>query len=103
MSHLRTHINIPLTLILAASLSVPLANAEPGERDGRRGGPPQEAFDACVGLVEGDACSFSGDRGDAEGSCFVPPRGEETLVCAPADRGPGLERRRGRESDSDTE
>ena len=95
--------NTLLVMLLTSCLSIPLANAEPGERDGRRGGPPQEAFDACVGLVEGDACSFSGDRGDAEGSCIVPPRGEETLVCAPADRRPGLERRRGRESDSDAE
>lgn len=85
-----------LTLILAVGLSGSLAIAEPGGRDGRRGGPPQEAFDACVGMVEGDACSFTGDRGDAEGSCIVPPRGEETLVCAPSDGGPGLERRRDR-------
>jgi hypothetical protein len=101
MSHPRTRLIIALTLILAASLSIPLANAEPGERDGRRRGPPQEAFDACVGLVEADACSFSGDHGDAEGTCIVPPRGEETLVCAPSDGGPRLERRRDRESDSD--
>ena len=85
-----------MALILATTLSIQPANAEPGERDGRRGGPPQEAFDACVALVEGDACSFSGDRGDAEGTCVVPPRGEETLVCAPSDGGPDLERRRNR-------
>ena len=99
MTHSRSYINLALTLMLAASLSIPLANAEPGGRDGRRGGPPQEAFDACVDKVEGDACSFSGDRGDAEGSCIVPPRGEETLVCAPADGGPGLERRRERDEE----
>lgn len=73
------------TLVLAMGLSIPAANADSGERDGRRG-PPQEAFDACVEKVEGDACGFSGRRGDVEGSCIVPPRGEESLVCAPADR-----------------
>ena len=103
MSSTRTSLHAALALILAASLSIPAANAEPGKRDGRRGGPPQEAFDACVGLVEGDACGFSGDRGDAEGLCIVPPRGEEALVCAPSDGGPGLERRRGRESDPDSQ
>ena len=94
MPRSKTIFNIALAIVVASGLSVPLANAEPGDRDGRRG-PPQEAFDACVGLVESDACSFSGDRGDAEGTCIVPPRGEETLVCAPADA-PRLERRRER-------
>ena len=98
MSYSRTYINIALALMLAASLSIPLAHAEPGGRDGRRGGPPQEAFDACVGKVEGDACSFSGDRGDAEGTCIVPPRGEEALVCAPADGGRELRPRNDRDA-----
>ena len=101
MTSTRNSLYAGLALILAASLSIPAAYAEPGGRDGRRGGPPQEAFDACVDKVEGDACSLTGDRGDAEGSCIVPPRGEETLVCAPADRGPGLFQRRDRGSESD--
>jgi len=101
MSSTRNSLCTGLALILAASLSIPAANAEPGGRDGRRGGPPQEAFDACVEKVEGDACSFTGDRGDAEGLCVVPPRGEETLVCAPAGRGPGLDQHRDRGSESD--
>ena len=85
MSISRAPQNVALALILAASVSIPLANAEPGERGARRGGPPQEAFEACVGKVEGDACSFSGRRGEAEGTCFIPPHDEEALVCAPAD------------------
>lgn len=97
MSSTRTCLYAVLAITLATGLSIQPANAEPGGRDGQRGGPPQEAFDACVEKVEGDACSFSGDRGDAEGTCIVPPRGEETLICAPSDGGPGLERRKGRD------
>ena len=77
-----------MTLIVAAGLLMPVANADPGKRDGQRGGPPTEAFEACAAKVEGDACSFSGRRGDVEGSCIVPPRGEESLVCLPADAPP---------------
>lgn len=88
-------------LVLTMGLSSQAANAEPGERDGRRG-PPQEAFDACTGMVEGDACGFSGHRGDVEGSCIVPPRGEESLVCAPADREHKRKRRDEKTEDEDT-
>lgn len=98
MSYSQTYMNIAFAFMLATSLSIPLANAEPGGRDGQRGGPPQEAFDACVGKIEGDACSFSGDRGNAEGTCVVPPRGEEPLICAPDDGGRDLERRKDREA-----
>lgn len=86
MSISRVKRNIVLALVLASCVSIPLANADPGERGARRGGPPQEAFDACVGKVEGDACTFSGRRGDVEGTCIIPPRDEEVLVCAPEDR-----------------
>ena len=80
----RTGRSFLLATILASCVSMPLANADPGERGGGRGGPPQEAFDACVGKVEGDACAFSGRRGDAEGTCIAPPRGDEdVLACAP--------------------
>jgi hypothetical protein len=78
--------------LLAAVLAVGAAQAEGdssatgnGERGGRRG-PPPEAFDACVALVEGDSCSFA-SRCDKEvtGTC-VKARNDE-LVCRPADRG----------------
>lgn len=87
--------NTFLVLILTSCLSIPLANAEPGERGGRRGGPPQEALDACVGKIEGDACSFSGRRGEAEGTCVVSPRDEEILACRPENHPP----EEGREND----
>ncbi len=75
-----------LVTFLTSAVSIPLANANPGERGGRRG-PPQEAFDACVSKAEGDVCTFSGHRGDVEGTCMSPPQGEGALACAP-DRGP---------------
>ena len=72
------------SLMLVATIAIPAAQAQSGERGGRRG-PPPEALEACTDKVEGDACSFSGPRGDVEGSCIVPPRGEESLICGPAD------------------
>ncbi|NNF16936.1 MAG: hypothetical protein HKN70_09325 [Gammaproteobacteria bacterium] len=70
-------------LALSFCIAVPLATANSQERGKGRGGPPQEAFAVCADKVEGDACSFSGRRGDAAGTCIVPPRGNESLVCAP--------------------
>lgn len=49
---------------------------------GPRGGPPQEAFDACASLTEGAACSFTSPRGDMTGLCMTGPRGEAQLACA---------------------
>ncbi len=52
-----------------------------------RGGPPQEALDACRGRAADDPCSFETPRGTLEGHCFEPPPGG--LVCAPeGHRGP---------------
>ena len=67
-----------LVLALAGSC---YANA--GES--KRRGPPPQAFEACADLAEGAACGFDGRRGEVTGTCFVPPRGEDTLVCAPED------------------
>lgn len=85
-----------LAAVLTTFLAIPLASADPGERGGKRGGPPQEAFDACVSKVEGDVCTFSGQRGDEEGTCKSPPQGEGELACAP-ERGQ-REPRNGQES-----
>lgn len=84
MTDLRTFFFPFATLMIAAGSLTSVANAEPGEREGRRG-PPQKAFEACEALVEGDACSFEGRRGEMEGSCIVFPRDQESLICAPAD------------------
>lgn len=62
--------------------TTPWAYAE-RENRGRPHGPPPEAVEACANLAEGDACSFSGRRGEVEGTCIVPPQDEETLACAP--------------------
>lgn len=88
--------NAALLSVLAVSLIFSSASMA---RKGKRQGPPQQAFEACSGQTEGAACAFTGDRGDAEGTCITPPRGEETLVCAP-ERG---QRGRDRNEDSETE
>lgn len=77
--------------VLLVSTSV--SCAAPGDR-GRPQGPPPEAIEACSGLSEGDACSFSGRRDDVvEGLCMVSRRGDEGLVCTP-EGGPPHERGR---------
>lgn len=48
---------------------------------GRRG-PPQESLDACVGLVSGDACSFTARNGqELSGTCATPH--DDVLTCKP--------------------
>ena len=42
--------------------------------------PPPQAFDACKGKKDGDACSFEGRRGKVDGTCSVHRDGG--LVCA---------------------
>ncbi len=46
--------------------------------------PPQEAFDACKSLSEGDACSVSFNGHTMNGTCRKGPNGEPELACAPA-------------------
>lgn len=78
-------------IFIASMISASLSYAEPGGR-GRPQGPPPEAIEACSGLSEGDACSFTGRRDDVvEGTCMVSRRGDEGLVCAP-EGGPPHER-----------
>jgi len=49
--------------------------------------PPQEAFDACDGLVSDDACAVTLPDGTSiDGSCRTTPDG--ALVCAPAGEPP---------------
>jgi len=68
-------------LFLLISIPFTETNARPG---GGRGGPPEEAIEACANKAENDTCSFSSPRGDmVEGSCLSPPRGKGALACAP--------------------
>ena len=62
------------------------------QQSGQRGGPPQEAFEACASLAEGAACSFTSPRGDMTGMCMTGPRGEAQLACAPEGRRGGKAR-----------
>ena len=63
-----------------------------GGMPGGRMGPPQEAFSACNGKAQGDACSFQTPRGDMNGTCGSPPQGGkmggqsgggQSMVCMP--------------------
>lgn len=69
-------------LLLASGLALPIAkaNAQPDQRDGRRG-PPAEAIEVCAGQSEGDVCDFSTPRGDMEGTCRTTARRRTTGVC----------------------
>ncbi|HND93358.1 MAG TPA: hypothetical protein PLI75_16350 [Anaerolineales bacterium] len=46
--------------------------------------PPQEAYDACIGLSEGAACTVLTPNGSLSGTCTLPPVNASTqLACAP--------------------
>jgi protein CpxP len=52
-----------------------------------RQGPPQEAINACAGLIEGDAVQFTTPRGDAVSGTCRQIRGQ--LIAVPAGGPPG--------------
>ena len=79
---LLNRVAIKTGIALCAAIVITNAHAQPGERGGRRG-PPPEAIEACADLTENEACSFSTPRGDMQGICIVPPRDEASLLCAP--------------------
>jgi len=62
-----------------------LGQAQPpsGSDRGRRG-PPPEAFEACSGASEGQACTVDTPHGTLEGTCRQVPDAEE-LACVPND------------------
>lgn len=50
----------------------------------RRGGPPQEAFDACQHRSNGASCKVDTPRGAMDGTCRTPRHGSsDELVCVP--------------------
>jgi len=93
---MRTTTAAALTIASACLLAGSMAWSQqgpPGGRGGNRQGPPPEAIEACKDLNEGDACRFETPRGELEGACRKPPRGDDGLACVPKDhRGPGGER-----------
>lgn len=84
--------------MLAALLTCsPLAQSGSDDRQGKRRGPPPQAFEACQDQTAGAVCGFETRRGELEGTCIVPPRDAESevLVCAPE----GRRHRRNKEED----
>ena len=84
--------NRTLATLLLCAIWIPGFAQEDGERRGERRGPPPEALEACTAAVEGDACSFTGRRGeDLQGMCAVTR--EESLACRPEGVRPPQHRR----------
>lgn len=102
-SHGLTRALLLTGMLIATSISLTAAaQSEDGEerQRGKRRGPPPEAIEACSNRSEGEACSFTGRRGDMTGVCFAPPRDNAELACAPEG---GPRGHRERESDRDSE
>lgn len=78
------------TLGVAASASS-FGEAPPGRHRGD--GPPAEALEACTDIDVGEACSFTGRRGDSlSGTCTATPDDSGQVACRPDDW-PGRDRR----------
>jgi hypothetical protein len=78
-----THTLLIVAGLCLAGTAVAQDGPPQGEREGRRG-PPPEAIEACEGLGSGDACGFDSPHGYLEGSCWAPSE-ELPLACRPAD------------------
>lgn len=89
MSNMTNRNKLAATLLVACTLTTSLIYAQPpaGQQGERRGGPPEEAFEACASQSEGDACRFSMQDEEVTGSCVIAPR-EESLHCMPEGGGP---------------
>ena len=85
MHHTLASKTISAAMLTALLASAPQTHAGSDDRQGKRRGPPPQAFEACQEQAAGAVCSFEGHRGELEGTCIVPPRDaqSEVLVCAP--------------------
>ncbi len=66
---------VSVALLLACASSMALA------RPGPRGGPPQEAIDACTGVSLEQACRFESPHGELSGTCREVRDG--SVACVP--------------------
>jgi hypothetical protein len=77
--------HVLLAVVLGSLSTITLAQSgqakEDGAKQGRRGPPPQ-ALAACASSNAGDACSFTGRRGERAGSCWAPEG--KPLACKPS-------------------
>lgn len=77
--------NRSLIALTASLLLIGTAYAQSDDENNSRRehrGPPAEALEACSTLVQGDPCSFEGQRGDAlEGTCEALD--DKPLACRP--------------------
>jgi hypothetical protein len=79
-------LTLSLALVAGALSFGLLVQAQPpgGGSDRDRRGPPPEAFEACSGASEGEACTVETPHGTLEGTCQQVPDADE-LACAPND------------------
>ena len=82
---------VSLSFLLACASSMAFA------QHGHRGGPPQEAIDACSGAAPEQICRFEGRRGEVNGTCREVRDG--SVACVP-DRASEYGQRRGRGGDA---
>ena len=78
------------SLVMGFILFASLTSLAEGPGSGQQGQnkpprPPKEAVDACQSKNAGDACSFSGPKGDKSGTCFTP-EATKPLACKPSDK-----------------
>jgi hypothetical protein len=77
------HENVSATLLLVCASC--MAVAQPGPR----GGPPQEAIDACSGVSLEQACQFESPHGELNGTCREVRDGNVACVPERGSRGGG--------------
>jgi hypothetical protein len=74
-----------MTLFMAMGLLGPSA-AVYAQSGPPSGGPPAEAYSACTGKSQGDACTVRMGKRETTGSCENPPPDatNKSLACRPA-------------------
>ncbi|MCB9557362.1 MAG: hypothetical protein H6707_14745 [Deltaproteobacteria bacterium] len=80
------------SLIFGALLTASgLVEADRGNRRPPHGKPPQQAFDACKGLKQGDRCTVDTPDGTLHGTCRVT-RLSSVVHCVPDNHRPPRDR-----------
>ncbi len=77
-----------LALMIISTSTVSAYDQNEQQRAHKRHGPPAQAIAACSELKQEDNCNFISPRGDnISGTCIIPRRHKESLICKPAKHG----------------
>ncbi len=87
-----------LLLSAAYAFAAETPAVQKGERRGPPplmigGTPPQEALEACLGMIEANTCNMKTPHGEKPGTCGIP-KGTEVLACMPEGMAAGGQGRR---------